>query len=221
MQEAIGHVRFSFTSCLRPWGGDPEQYWIEVTGRIMALPDEAADDAEAEPAGTMEILHVRVAEARDDEVRLFTEGDALCRERVAGLPQQCFVLLKRRCLWPGVNDVLAGRDAAVQAEHVEDQGHVAGPPTGADQVGPLPGVFGGRQGRADCVFGHQSRRPPSVHLACGRASLCPEGFDWLQGRRADGGLRPKTIPRLMEKAMPADRICGRDHRPLTRESGYR
>ena len=76
MQDAIGHVHFSFTSCLRPWGGDPEQYWIEVTGRIMALPDEAPDDAEAEPAGTMEMLLVRVAEARDDEVSLFAIFDS-------------------------------------------------------------------------------------------------------------------------------------------------
>jgi GNAT superfamily N-acetyltransferase len=76
MQAAIGHVHFSFTSCLRPWDGDPEQYWIEVTGRIMALPEEAPDDAEAEPAGTMEMLLVRVAEARDDEVSLFAVFDS-------------------------------------------------------------------------------------------------------------------------------------------------
>ena len=36
MPEAIGHVNFSFSSSLRPWDGDPEQYWIEVTGRILA-----------------------------------------------------------------------------------------------------------------------------------------------------------------------------------------
>jgi len=76
MREAIGHVKFSFSSSLRPWDGDPEQYWIEVTGRIMALPDEAPDDAEAEPAGTMEMLLVRVAEARDDEVSLFAVFDS-------------------------------------------------------------------------------------------------------------------------------------------------
>jgi GNAT superfamily N-acetyltransferase len=76
MQEAIGHVEFSFTSNLRPWNGDPEQYWIEVTGRIMALPDEAPDAADAEPAGTMEMLLVRVAEARDDEVSLFVVFDS-------------------------------------------------------------------------------------------------------------------------------------------------
>lgn len=57
----IRHVRghravdFSFSSSLRPWDGDPEQYWIEVSGGIMALPDEAPDDAEVEPAGTMEM----------------------------------------------------------------------------------------------------------------------------------------------------------------------
>jgi len=76
MREAIGHVRFSFSSSLRPWDGDPEQYWMEVTGRIMALPDEALDDAEAEPAGTLEMLLVRVAEARDDEVSLFAVFDS-------------------------------------------------------------------------------------------------------------------------------------------------
>ncbi len=76
MQEAIGHVDFSFSSSLRPWDGDPEQYWIEVTGRIMVLPDEAPDDAEGEPAGTMEMLLVRVAEARDDAVGLFAVFDS-------------------------------------------------------------------------------------------------------------------------------------------------
>ena len=76
MHEANGHVDFSFSSSLRPWDGDPEQYWIEVTGRIMALPDDAPDDAEAEPAGTMEILLVRVAEARDDAVSLFAVFDS-------------------------------------------------------------------------------------------------------------------------------------------------
>lgn len=76
MQEAIGRVHFSFTSSLRPWDGDPEQYWIEVTGQIMALPDEAPDDADAEPAGTMQMLLVRVAEARDDEVSLFAVFDS-------------------------------------------------------------------------------------------------------------------------------------------------
>jgi len=76
MQEAIGHVEFAFSSSLRPWGGDPEQYWIEVTGQIMALPDEAPDDADAEPAGTMQMLLVRVAEARDDEVSLFAVFDS-------------------------------------------------------------------------------------------------------------------------------------------------
>lgn len=76
MREAIGHVQFSFSSSLRPWDGDPEQYWIEVTGRIMALPEDAPDDAEAEPAGTMEMLLVRVAEARDDEVSLFAVFDS-------------------------------------------------------------------------------------------------------------------------------------------------
>jgi len=70
MREAIGHVKFSFSSSLRPWDGDPEQDWIEVTGRIMALPDEAPDDAEAEP------VLVRVAEARDDEVSLFAVFDS-------------------------------------------------------------------------------------------------------------------------------------------------
>ena len=76
MQETIGHVHFSFTSSLRPWDDDPEQYWIEVTGRIMARPNEAPDDAEAEPAGTMEMLLVRAAEARDDEVSLFAVFDS-------------------------------------------------------------------------------------------------------------------------------------------------
>jgi len=76
MQEAIGHVEFSFSSSLRPWGGDPEQYWLEVTGRIMALPDEADDADEAEPAGTMEMLLVRVAEAREDEVSLYAVFDS-------------------------------------------------------------------------------------------------------------------------------------------------
>jgi len=76
MREAIGPVNCSFSSSLRPWDGDPEQYWIEVTGQIMALPDEAPDDAEAEPAGTMEMLLVRVAEARDDEVSLFAVFDS-------------------------------------------------------------------------------------------------------------------------------------------------
>ena len=76
MQEAIGHVDFSFSSSLRPWDGDPEQYWIEVTGQIMALPGDAPDDAEAEPAGTMEMLLVRVAEARDDAVSLFAIFDS-------------------------------------------------------------------------------------------------------------------------------------------------
>jgi GNAT superfamily N-acetyltransferase len=76
MQEAIGHVDFSFSSSLRPWGGDPEEYWIEVTGRIMAVPDEAPDDAEAEPAGMTQMLLVRVAEARDDEVSLFAVFDS-------------------------------------------------------------------------------------------------------------------------------------------------
>jgi|GEM_PF-5813198 len=42
----------------------------------MALPEEASDDAEAEPAGTMEMLLVRVAEARDDEVSLFAVFDS-------------------------------------------------------------------------------------------------------------------------------------------------
>ena len=49
MQEAIGHVRFSLTSSLWPWNGDPAQFWIEVTGQIMAMPDEVA--AGTEPAG--------------------------------------------------------------------------------------------------------------------------------------------------------------------------
>jgi len=76
MQEAIGYVKFSFSSSLRPWDGDPEQYWMEVTGRIMALPEEAPDDAEAEPAGRIQMLLVRVAEARDDEVSLFAVFDS-------------------------------------------------------------------------------------------------------------------------------------------------
>lgn len=76
MQEAIGHVKFSFSSSLRPWGGDPEQYWLEVAGRIMALPDEADEADEAELAGTMETLLVRVAEAREDEVSLYAVFDS-------------------------------------------------------------------------------------------------------------------------------------------------
>jgi hypothetical protein len=76
MQEAIGHVEFSFSSCLRPWDGDPEQYCMEVTGQITALPDEAPDDAEAEPAGEMQMLLVRAAEAGDDEVSLLAVFDS-------------------------------------------------------------------------------------------------------------------------------------------------
>jgi hypothetical protein len=49
---------------------------MEVTGQIMALPDEAPDDAEAEPTGQMQMLLVRVAEARDDEVSLLAVFDS-------------------------------------------------------------------------------------------------------------------------------------------------
>jgi len=76
MPSAIGHVDFSFTACLRPWGRDPEQYWTEVTGRIAAIPDEAPDDAEAEPAGEIQMVLVRVAEARNDRVSLATVFDS-------------------------------------------------------------------------------------------------------------------------------------------------
>lgn len=41
-----------------------------------------------------------------------------------------------RAFQPCVDDVLAGRDAAVEADHVQDQRHVTGPPAGEDCVGP-------------------------------------------------------------------------------------
>lgn len=76
MQNAIGHVDFSFTSSLRPWDDDPEEYWIEVTGKIMVLPDDAPDEADPEPAGEIQMELVRVAEAENDNVSLCAVFDS-------------------------------------------------------------------------------------------------------------------------------------------------
>jgi len=75
MSDVIGHVDFSFSPSLS-LHGDPEDYHVEVTGKIMATPDEAPDDADPEPAGEIEMLLVRVAAAESDGVSLFQVFDS-------------------------------------------------------------------------------------------------------------------------------------------------
>ena len=90
-------------------------------------------------------------------VVLAFEGHAPKMVGIARLDQQGSVDLGGRWLGPGVDDVLAGRDVAVDAQHVEDQTHVLGPPAGADRVGLAGGVERRRERRADGVLWHQPR----------------------------------------------------------------
>ncbi len=76
MSDVIGHVDFSFSPSLSLSDGAPENYYVEVTGKIMATPDEAPDDADPEPAGEIEMLLVRVAAAENDGVSLFKVFDS-------------------------------------------------------------------------------------------------------------------------------------------------
>ena len=64
------------------------------------------------------------------------EGHAPEIVRTTCLDQQGSIDLGRRWLGACVDDVPPGGDATVDAEYVENQANVVGPPAGADRFGP-------------------------------------------------------------------------------------
>ena len=57
-EPVIGSVEFKVSNVLKPWGVDPEEYYIDVEGKITVLVDD--DDV---PAGKMELVLIKLAEA--------------------------------------------------------------------------------------------------------------------------------------------------------------
>ena len=75
--------------------------------------------------------------------------------------QQGSIDLAGRRLGMRVDDVGPCGDVPVQAEHVEDQGHVAAALASADVVRIVPEIAGRRDGRADLILDAEPRRGPA------------------------------------------------------------
>jgi hypothetical protein len=78
--EAIGAITFSLSCGLKPWGEDPEEYWLPVTGKIVvSAGDDADPDAEA-TAGDLRLVVVKMGEVINDHVSLQQVFDAHSQE---------------------------------------------------------------------------------------------------------------------------------------------
>src|SRR5437868_3638747 len=70
-EPVIGSVEFTVGNVLKPWDLDPEEYHIVVEGKISVLVDE--DDV---PAGKMELVLIKLAEAHHARVDVYQVFDA-------------------------------------------------------------------------------------------------------------------------------------------------
>jgi hypothetical protein len=71
IEPVIGSVEFNVGNVLKPWDRDPEEYYIVVEGKITVLVDD--DDV---PAGKMELVLIKLAEAHRARVDVYQVFDA-------------------------------------------------------------------------------------------------------------------------------------------------
>ena len=80
--ELIGDVRYSFTAGLRPWDGDPEQYYFTIVGNIFVFVGDNEHPDEEAQAGEIHLTVIKAAEAINDHARLDFIFDALDMELI-------------------------------------------------------------------------------------------------------------------------------------------
>jgi hypothetical protein len=69
-EKPIGCVSFSSSVSLKPWHRDPEEYVVEITGKILVHSDDGEEEA-----GQLSLILVQATEACNDQVSLYQVCD--------------------------------------------------------------------------------------------------------------------------------------------------
>lgn len=80
ISERVGAINFSLEPGLKPWEGDPDEYYVPVFGKIVVCTgDDANPDREA-TVGDLQLVVVKMCEAVNDRVILQQVCDAHSEE---------------------------------------------------------------------------------------------------------------------------------------------
>ena len=68
--EATGSVKFSYSLGLKPWQGDPTEYYVPLQGTIIVARNDEEDEDALTAAGQIELTIIKAAEVTNEQMML-------------------------------------------------------------------------------------------------------------------------------------------------------